>query len=785
MNSRRTRIKGVANIPQRKKNTNEADQIAKEERNEERIVVDTGAKCLTENILEKTNTDVNNQSVYIENIKKESPIVVSIKVDNIGKIKNESLTDVFLNSDNVEKINKESLIEVYLDNDNVEKVNKESLTKVSLNSDDIEEVNKETLIQPPLVSDNNHLSNQEVKESLQQSLTCIETKNKLNYQCGLPRRKLWKPNINLSNEKSLVSNRHAKEDVNNIIDIIAENKEPDNLPLHKTEANNIKHVQFEAHNNVSDLDYPIPPSSPSKFNRSRIKAVPRLSQRKTSFSASESEDESKKYGRIRNNSVCSVASTNCPESSTPYETVPPKEVIQVIPKKIIRTDQSKRLAEARKEFYKKFRSNNPEKNKLKMIDLIFYNPTTNPMSPKNVAQVSEERENDNLEDKNNSEQKNQENDDPVNKNDSENDVLVPQIKIGPFGEIILDERSLIVENTEIVKQKEKMLNSKLVDGNLDIGYGIYRKAGRSKGWSHKETLRFYKALNLIGTDFTVMAELFPKRSRRELKLKFTKEEKMNRHLIDKAIMQPCNYNFTDLKKEIQMEEEEEAAIQKLKESELEQKKKEKQFKRGRSRRKDNELAHTKSSDKLKTSDQNIEKSKNYKVSTPKKLKLKSLNINAVLQSDSDADISDLDTQSEEEEVALPILQPTRSGRMPKFTKRYSNLDEIEKPAKRGRLISLNSYPELSSDKLVPGSVVITAEEDCENTYKVYMVTPEKNLTPLDLDPLIVANLVKERQQTTDQDISANTIIENNFTIPANDQIQNDSSAENVGTYISL
>jgi hypothetical protein len=52
-----------------------------------------------------------------------------------------------------------------------------------------------------------------------------------------------------------------------------------------------------------EIEYPIPPPSPNKVNRSRIKAVPRFGQRNTSFSASESEDESRRNHRHRNDSV--------------------------------------------------------------------------------------------------------------------------------------------------------------------------------------------------------------------------------------------------------------------------------------------------------------------------------------------------------------------------------------------------------------------------------------------------------------------------------------------------
>lgn len=65
---------------------------------------------------------------------------------------------------------------------------------------------------------------------------------------------------------------------------------------------NIKLAVIRGTKNV-ELEYP-PPPSPSITNRVRIKAIPKLRYRKTSFSASESEDEMRKSSRIRNDSVC-------------------------------------------------------------------------------------------------------------------------------------------------------------------------------------------------------------------------------------------------------------------------------------------------------------------------------------------------------------------------------------------------------------------------------------------------------------------------------------------------
>lgn len=94
-----------------------------------------------------------------------------------------------------------------------------------------------------------------------------------------------------------------------------------------------------------------------------------------------------------------------------------------------------------------------------------------------------------------------------------------------------------------------MERSELINGDFDTGYGIYKREKRTKDWSKDETVLFYKALNTLGTDFTLMVQLFPGRNRRELKMKFKKEERMNRLLIDKALMKPVEFNITELKEE--------------------------------------------------------------------------------------------------------------------------------------------------------------------------------------------------------------------------------------------
>lgn len=97
---------------------------------------------------------------------------------------------------------------------------------------------------------------------------------------------------------------------------------------------------------------------------------------------------------------------------------------------------------------------------------------------------------------------------------------------------------------------------------------------------------------MIGTDFSLMNSLFPKRSRRDLKLKFKKEEKTNGFLVNKALIEHTSFDIGQLEETFRKEEEEkeeeirelEAAAEKALEAKTEMGKKLKQKRtRGMSR----------------------------------------------------------------------------------------------------------------------------------------------------------------------------------------------------------
>jgi transcription factor TFIIIB component B'' len=55
-------------------------------------------------------------------------------------------------------------------------------------------------------------------------------------------------------------------------------------------------------------------------------------------------------------------------------------------------------------------------------------------------------------------------------------------------------------------------------------------------WSVEATAKFYRALAQFGTDFTMLAQMFPSRQRRHIKLKFNREERAHPDLIKRALM---------------------------------------------------------------------------------------------------------------------------------------------------------------------------------------------------------------------------------------------------------
>ncbi|KAH8550787.1 hypothetical protein BGW37DRAFT_495863 [Umbelopsis sp. PMI_123] len=96
------------------------------------------------------------------------------------------------------------------------------------------------------------------------------------------------------------------------------------------------------------------------------------------------------------------------------------------------------------------------------------------------------------------------------------------------GKMVLDTASLAIKRsamatdlpTEAMEVVEETSMSRVVNSQS------YGKKSKSMRWSAEETERFYNALAQWGTDFEMITRLFPERTRKQIKLKFVKEERV-------------------------------------------------------------------------------------------------------------------------------------------------------------------------------------------------------------------------------------------------------------------
>ncbi|KAM9679943.1 transcription factor TFIIIB component B'' homolog isoform 1-T1 [Dama dama] len=187
----------------------------------------------------------------------------------------------------------------------------------------------------------------------------------------------------------------------------------------------------------------------------------------------------------------------------------------------------------------------PDRSKMTMRDFIYYLPESNPMTSsleqekkteKSSAPVrTREQEGKTTPDGEDNEEIEEELDDGP--------LLVPRVKVAEDGSIILDEESLTVE---VLRTKGPCVveeNDPIFERGSTTTYSSFRKSYYSKPWSNKETDMFFLAISMVGTDFSMIGQLFPHRARIEIKNKFKREEKTNGWRIDKAFQEKRPFDF--------------------------------------------------------------------------------------------------------------------------------------------------------------------------------------------------------------------------------------------------
>ncbi|XP_072462389.1 transcription factor TFIIIB component B'' homolog isoform X1 [Notamacropus eugenii] len=188
----------------------------------------------------------------------------------------------------------------------------------------------------------------------------------------------------------------------------------------------------------------------------------------------------------------------------------------------------------------------PDRSKMTMRDLIYYLPDSNPMKSSLEQEAKAEKSTPLVQTKDQEEKNTPDGEDDVEEMEEESNdgpLLVPRVKVAEDGSIILDEESLTVE---VLRTKGPCVveeNDPIFERGSTTTYSSFRKNYYSKPWSNKETDMFFLAISMVGTDFSMIGQLFPHRARIEIKNKFKREEKTNGWRIDKAFQEKRPFDF--------------------------------------------------------------------------------------------------------------------------------------------------------------------------------------------------------------------------------------------------
>ncbi|KAM4527596.1 uncharacterized protein PAE49_024383 isoform 2-T2 [Odontesthes bonariensis] len=191
--------------------------------------------------------------------------------------------------------------------------------------------------------------------------------------------------------------------------------------------------------------------------------------------------------------------------------------------------------------------------KMMMRDLIHYLPTSNPMTSclEDLAQENEtvvppsparEESPEQAQEpevcptkvSSREEEAQEEEEAAAEEEEDEDALMVPQVRVAEDGSLIIDEESLTVEVLRAKGPNPAQGRDPIFERGSTTTYSSFRKGSYTKPWSIEETDMFFLAVSMVGTDFSMICQLFPQRARSEIKNKFKKEERENSWRIDKA-----------------------------------------------------------------------------------------------------------------------------------------------------------------------------------------------------------------------------------------------------------
>lgn len=130
----------------------------------------------------------------------------------------------------------------------------------------------------------------------------------------------------------------------------------------------------------------------------------------------------------------------------------------------------------------------------------------------------------------------QESDDPKPTTSLKMNVVDGKLQVDAESTVVGNQRSYDSSNQKV--ELENPFENPITSSS-------YTKLTHTDAWTTEELIQFYNALSTWGTDFTFIAQLFPYRTRRQVKRKFILEEKRSPELVELALRRRLPPDFND------------------------------------------------------------------------------------------------------------------------------------------------------------------------------------------------------------------------------------------------
>lgn len=102
------------------------------------------------------------------------------------------------------------------------------------------------------------------------------------------------------------------------------------------------------------------------------------------------------------------------------------------------------------------------------------------------------------------------------------------------GRIVVNEQSLTV-GAYATSAQDTDKYTRVEENASRLNYHTYSNRTVTERWKAEETDIFYRAIRQFGTDFDLIKNLFPNRTRRQIKAKYKKEENSNPRRVSDAL----------------------------------------------------------------------------------------------------------------------------------------------------------------------------------------------------------------------------------------------------------